>query len=86
LGRGEASLFLTRGTDRLLLDAVPARVVAESEGRSYVGLLGLLLAGVDTGIVTSNRARQILRGLVQSGFRLAIDLYDEAMEELGKDR
>jgi len=45
-----------------------------------------LLAGVDTGIVTSNRARQILRRLVQSGFRLAIDLYDEAMEELGKDR
>jgi len=86
LGRGEASLFLTPGTDRLILDEVPARVVAESEGRSYLGLLGLLLAGVDTGIVTSNRARQILRRLVQSGFRLAIDLYDEAMEELGKDR
>src|SRR3989442_1017846 len=64
----------------------PERVVAESEGRSYVGLLGLLLAGVDRGIVASNRARQILRRLVQSGFRLAIDLYDEAMEELGKDR
>src|SRR3989454_12576351 len=45
LGRGEASLFLTPGTDRLVLDEVPARVVAESEGRSYVGLLGLLLAG-----------------------------------------
>ncbi len=86
LGRGEASLFLTPGTDRLVLDEVPARVVAESEGRSYVGLLGLLLAGVDRGIVASNRARQILRRLVQSGFRLAIDLYDEAMEELEKDR
>src|SRR3989475_6413800 len=86
LGRGEASLFLTPTDDRLVLDEVPAPVVAESEGRSYVGLLGLLLAGVDRGIVASNRARQILRRLVQSGFRLAIDLYDEAMEELGKDR
>src|SRR2546422_10841457 len=85
-GRGEASLFLTPGTDRLVLDGVPARVVAESEGRSYVGLLGLLLAGVDAGIIASDRARQVLRRLVQSGFRLAIDLYDEAMEELGKDR
>ncbi len=46
LGRGEASLFLTPGTDRLILDEVPARVVAESEGRLYVGLLGLLLSGV----------------------------------------
>ena len=86
LGRGEASLFLTPGTDRLILDEVPARVVAESEGRSYVGLLGLLLSGVDTGIVASDRARRILRSLVQSGFRLAIDLYDEAMEQLGRDR
>jgi len=86
LGRGEASLFLTPGTDRLVLDEVPARVVVESEGRSYVGLLGLLLSGVDTGIVASDRARRILRSLVQSGFRLAIDLYDEAMEQLGRDR
>ncbi len=86
LGRGEASLFLTPGTDRLILDEVPARVVAESEGRLYVGLLGLLLSGVDTGIVASDRARRILRSLVQSGFRLAIDLYDEAMEQLGRDR
>jgi predicted nucleic acid-binding protein len=86
LGRGEASLFLTPGTDRVVLDEVPARVVAESEGRSYAGLLGLLLSGVDAGIVAPDRARQILRRLVQSGFRLAIDLYDEAMEQLGRDR
>src|SRR2546430_8418051 len=50
LGRGEASLFLTPGTDRLVLDGVPARVVAESEGRSYVGLLGPLLAGGGAGL------------------------------------
>ena len=85
LGRGDASLFLTPRSDRLVLDEVPARVVAESEGRDYVGLLGLLLAGADAGIVASDRARQIHRRLVQSGFRLAIELYDEAMVELGRD-
>src|SRR3989440_9854996 len=50
LGRGEASLFLTPGTDRLVLDEVPPRVVAEAEGRTYVGLLGLLLAGGGGGV------------------------------------
>src|SRR2546421_7037908 len=86
LGRGEASLFLTPGTDRLVLDEVPARVVADSEGRSYVGLLGLLLAGVDAGPIASSRAPQGFRRLLQYRFRFAIQLYDEAMEELGKDR
>src|SRR2546426_12566560 len=56
LGRGEASLFLTPGTDRLILDEVPARVVAESEGPSYVGLLGLLLGGGGARIKASGPA------------------------------
>ncbi|TLZ68650.1 MAG: DUF3368 domain-containing protein [Methanobacteriota archaeon] len=86
LGRGEASLFLTPTDDRLVLDEVPARVAAESEGRSYVGLLGLLLAGARKGKIAPDRARQVLRRLVQSGFRLATELYDEAMEQLGAPR
>jgi predicted nucleic acid-binding protein len=82
LGRGEASLFLTPRGDRLVLDEVPARVVAESEGREYVGLLGLLLGGAHARKIAPDRARQILRRLVQSGFRIATELYDEAMEQL----
>ena len=83
LGTGEASLFLTPKRDRLVLDEVPARVVAESEGRQYVGLLGLLLGGVQRGIIARDRARQILRRLGQSGFRMTTEFYDEAMEQLG---
>lgn len=82
LGKGEASLFLTPKDDRLVLDEVPARVVAESEGRDYVGLLGLLLAGARARKVLPDRARQILRRLVQSGFRVATDLYDEVGRDL----
>src|SRR2546421_11854729 len=58
LGRGEASLFLTPGTDRLVPDEVPARVRAEPEGRSDVGLLGLLLGGGGTGTANSNLSRR----------------------------
>ena len=86
LGRGEASLFLTPTDDRLVLDEVPARVAAESEGRSYVGFLGLLVAGPRKEKIAPDRARQVLRRLVQSGFHLTIELYDEAMEQLGAPR
>jgi len=86
LGRGEASLFLTPTNDRLVFDEVPARVAAESEGRLYVGLLGLLLAGARKGKIAPDRVRQVLRRLVQSGFRLATELYDEAMEQPGGPR
>src|SRR5437773_8540291 len=75
LGRGEASLFLTPGTDRLVLDEVPARVVAESEGRSYVGLLGLLVAGARKGKIAPARARQRLRRLAQPAFHPSTERY-----------
>ena len=51
-----------------------------------MGLLGLLLAGARKGKIAPDRARQVLRRLVQSGFRLATELYDEAMEQLGAPR
>ena len=82
LGRGEASMFLTPTGDRLVLDESPARTVAESEGRDYVGLLGLLLAGVDRGRVTVTRALDVVRRLLRSGFRVSTDLYDEVMHAL----
>ncbi len=84
LGRGEASLFLTPKGDRLVLDEVPARTAAEAEGRDYVGLLGLLLAGVDRGRLDPGRARSLLRKLVRGGFRLSTDLYDEALAEIDR--
>ncbi len=49
LHSGEASLFLTPVEDRRLLDELPARRLAETEGREYVGFLGLLVAAVRNG-------------------------------------
>src|SRR3989454_8771933 len=69
LGIGEASLFETPKGDRLILDEIPARTVAEAEGREYTGLLGLLLAGVEAGGNPSPRARGHLVKLVRNTFR-----------------
>lgn len=83
LARGEASLFLTPRTDRLVLDDAPARTVAESEGRDYVGLLGLILEGVRRRIVPGERAIDLLQRLLRSGFRLSPELYEETVRGVG---
>lgn len=83
LGPGEASLFLTPKRDRLVFDDAPARTVAEAEGRDYVGLLGLLLAGVDRKSLSPARARDLLRRLMETGFHVAADLHGEILREIG---
>jgi len=85
LGRGEASLLLTPVGDRLVLDEVPARTAAEAEGREYVGLLGLLLAGVRTRALSRPRAREVLRKVIGAGFHLASHLYDGFLADLEKE-
>lgn len=82
LGPGEASLFETPKGDRLVLDEIPARTVAEAEGREYAGLLGLLLAGVEAGKISASRARDLLEKLSRSSFRMSADLYAEIVRRL----
>ncbi len=82
LGRGEASLFETPKGDRLVLDELPARTVAEAEGRDYVGLLGLLLAAAARDVITPSRGKEIVRKLAQGPFRMSTDLYDELLRQL----
>lgn len=79
LGKGEASLFLTPGDDRLVLDDAPARTVAEAEGRDYVGLLGLLLSAVDAGRISRGRAKAVVQSIVRHGFYVSAALYDEVL-------
>ena len=82
LGRGEASLFLTPTEDRLIIDELPARRLAEAEGREYVGLLGLLVASARTGTISRPRAKKILDGLVHTGFRMTTELFQWMQSEL----
>lgn len=82
LAKGEASLFLTPQGDALLLDDLAARRLAESEGRTYTGLLGLLRSSARTGAVSKSRALEILNGVARAGFRMRSDLYEEIRAEL----
>ncbi len=83
LGPGEASLLATPQGDRLVLDDAAARAMAHAEGRDVVGLLGLLLAGVQAEKLSGSRALEVLRRLVQSGFHVATPLYDQVAGDLG---
>lgn len=86
LGVGEASLFGTPRADRLVLDEIPSRTIAEAEGRDYVGLLGLLHAGVESRMTTPAQVRDVLRKLARSSFHMSAELYDEAVRRLaGRD-
>src|SRR3989475_10780673 len=71
LGIGEASLFETPKGDRLILDELPARTVAEAEGRDYTGLLGLLLAGVEARAIPVSRARETVEKLARGSLRVS---------------
>lgn len=84
LGHGEASLFLTPREDTLILDDRAARTLAEAEGRSYTGLLGVLLEATRTGVIPRAQARSMLVRLATVRFRMASDLYERLREELGE--
>lgn len=75
LGRGEASIFLSK--DRLVIDDRIARTLARAEGREFVGLLGLMVAGVETRRLKRREALKILDELVESDFRISTPLYKE---------
>lgn len=73
LGRGEASIFLSK--DKLVIDDRVARTLARAEGRDNTGLLGLMVAGVDAGLLKKKEAARILDELVESDFRVSAVLY-----------
>lgn len=81
LGSGEASLFLTPPEDLLLLDDLPARRVAETEGRACAGLLALIVNAVKRGILPVPHAKSMLDKLASGGFRMTVELYERILKE-----
>ncbi len=84
LGEGEATLFLTDKKDRLVIDELNARRIADVENREYVGLLGLVVAGVETGKIDKKRAKNIISKLTESDFRMTIALYKYIMNKIAE--
>ncbi len=87
LGTGEAeAIVLARElqVDALVLDDATARHVAEAEGRTVVGLLGLLLQAKLQGSVGD--VRPILDDMVAAGFFLDESLYRSILGRAGEGR
>lgn len=83
LGPGEASLIAAcKPRDTLVLDDANARRVAQARGLPFTGLLGLLVAAVDRGRLSPARGLAIVRALARSDFRMTVELYDWAREEM----
>ncbi len=75
LDLGEASLFLAaEPDDRLIFD--------EAKGLKFTGLIGLVVAAVRTGKLTNEEAMEIIDRLATGDFRISLELYLWAREEI----
>lgn len=84
LDEGEATLFLTDKKARLIIDELNARRIADVENREYTGLLGLIVAAVETKKIDKKRAENIITKLVESNFRMTVVLYKNIMDRIAK--
>jgi len=84
LGKGEATLFLTPKKNKLIIDELNARRIADVENREYTGLLGLIVAGVECGKLKKARALEVINKLTESDFRMTIGLYKYVMNRIAK--
>lgn len=79
LGPGESSLFTAHQPgDSLVLDERNARALALARGIRHTGLLGLLVQGVEEGLLAASRGIEILEKLARGDFRMTVELYDWA--------
>ena len=89
LGEGEKSILSYakgRKDVLLILDEAEARAVAEAEGLSYTGTIGLVIYDCEKGKISREEALGIIRRLSRSDFRMTVDLYDWALEKLNPGR
>ena len=89
LGEGEKSILSYakgRKDVLLILDEAEARAVAEAEGLSYTGTIGLVIYGCEEGKISREEALGIIRRLSRSDFRMTVALYDWALEKLNSGR
>jgi predicted nucleic acid-binding protein len=80
LGESEViSLALELGADRVILDERLARRLAQHLGLPIIGVLGILLASKQKGLIPA--VRPLLDALVENRFRIAPDLYEWLLTE-----
>ena len=85
LGPGESeaiSLALELSADRVLLDELPARTLAEHLNLPLIGTLGILLVAKRRGLIDA--IREPVDTLRRGGFRVSIDLYEKLLHKAGE--
>jgi len=86
IGRGEAEAIVLAkevGADAIVLDDGMARRIAEREGRTVLGLLGLLLHRKQQGMVPA--VKPLLDQIVATGFFIDEALYRRVLHEAGEE-
>ncbi len=84
LGEGEATLFLTDKKARLIIDELNARRIADVENREYTGLLGLIVAAVETKRIDRKKAEDVIDKLAESDFRMTVVIYKSIIDRIAK--
>jgi predicted nucleic acid-binding protein len=85
LGPGETeaiSLALELRVARMILDDLPARVLAQKLGIPLIGTLGILLAAKRRGLISA--IREPIDTLRAGGFRVATELYERVLTKAGE--
>lgn len=87
IDEGEAaliSLAKKEKADLLLIDDASARTVAESFGLNVKGTLYILLLAYKRRIIDKNELKELIKKLINLGFRLSAEIYTEILEEIEK--
>jgi len=78
LGAGETAaitLAVKTRADLVILDDLPARLVAQAQGLTITGTLGILLAAQEAGFVAD--VKELFRALQDAGFRIPASLLEK---------
>jgi len=76
------SLALELRADRVVLDDLPARNLAQRLNIPFIGTLGILLAAKRRGLIPA--IRELIDTLRRGGFRVANELYENVLRSAGE--
>ncbi len=87
LGAGESaaiSLAIEQKPDFLLIDDHQGRLAAQKAGIRVIGTLGILLIFLKKKDISFEEFKTLLNILIESGFRMRIELYEHFLREAEK--